>query len=271
MNPLKELLELAQKREELERQTLKTVAKARAEKHSWQAIANVIGGTKQAAQQRYGKAVEPLMEQGKYDCSCGWTIVYPGWEAEEATEDITDHERMHEDEHERDEYGTEPANLEAAEEATGQLPAETAIFLDGTAPAKPFRPGLDLWTETPNIDAAEQAAAPKMAEGTSKHAPALDRMDYEYEWQNPEPRRTAAPWVELDHDSEADMDRVESGELDTGGNTIDWSGRGAPQCLYCGKTHHYEGKGRNRYFWIYPGCNPTHRDRQFAPKAPNGQ
>src|SRR4051812_33084552 len=103
MNPLTELLELAQKKEDLEEQILFKVAKARAENHSWQKIANVIGGTKQAAQQRYGKAIErdQLLEQGKYECSCGWNIVYPGWESREALEDITDHERMHEDEADR--------------------------------------------------------------------------------------------------------------------------------------------------------------------------
>jgi hypothetical protein len=123
-----------------------------------------------------------------------------------------------------------------------QLENETTTDLDAEAPATCEAHGY-----THKFTSCEDAAAPTKDE----------KPVYEYDWQNPEPRRTAAPLVDV----EDDVDRVESGELDTEGATIDWTGLGAPRCLYCGKTHHYDGKGKNLYFWIYPGCTPTHRDR----------
>ena len=60
MNPLSDLLELAQQREDLDEKILRTVAAARNAGASWQTIANKIGGTKQAAQQRYGKLIATL-------------------------------------------------------------------------------------------------------------------------------------------------------------------------------------------------------------------
>jgi hypothetical protein len=247
-SPLSHLLDLAQQREDVERSIIKGVARAKAEGNSWQAIANVVGGTKQAAQQRYGKAIEPLQQQGKYECSCGWTIVYPGWEAEEATEDISEHQDMHMMEDERDDYGTEPAEFTELDKAQHGTPerkaAAIAAFNEATAKANQENP----WEEP----TTSQLAA-KTATKLDDTAPAT----YEYDWQDPTPRRTAAAPVDV----EDDVTRVESGELDTAGNTIDWSGTGAPTCRYCNKTHHYDGKGKNLYFWIYPGCNPTHRDR----------
>jgi hypothetical protein len=228
-NPIKQLLELAQQREDVERGIRAAVAQARADKHSWQAIANAIGGTKQAAQQRYSgqKAAEQLLADQVAKHHAEDTAKLAEYAAQRETA-------------ERDEFGTVPADL-------GQLPAETAIFLDGTAPAPEDRDAnlsdggramQDLYNE-------QEAGAP------------------EYDWQNPEPRRTAAAPVDV----EDDLSRIETGELDTAGNTIDWTGRGAPKCLWCGKTHHYDGKGSKRYFWIGPGCNPTHRDRQFTPEG----
>lgn len=214
-SPLSQLLGLAQQREDVERDILRNVAKARGNGSSWQEIANVIGGTKQAAQQRYGKAVEPLLENGKYECSCGWTIVYPMFEATEARADIDDHEMSHElDEMNdsvitdngdgRDDYGTLAIEL-------SQLAGEPAIFLDGSTPAI-FRP-----------------------------------------------QRTDAP--QADRDEDETMNRIEAGELDTEGFTIDWSQKLKNGiCPKCSMTHHYEGKGRNLYFWIGPECTPTHRD-----------
>lgn len=223
MNPLKRLLELAQQKEDLEAAMRRTVAEARLEKHSWQAIANVIGGTKQAAQQKYSgqKAADRLL-----------------------ADQVAAHHA--EDSAKLAEYAAKREAAAAAESTdAGQLDGQTAIFLDGTVPAP--EDGTDEFA-----GAHATAAAILAKEAAAK-----------YDWQDPTPRRTAAAPVNV----EDDLTRVESGELDTAGNTIDWTGRGAPKCYYCGKTHHYEGKGRSRYFWIYPGCNPTHRDRQFTPKG----
>lgn len=216
MNPLKELLELANQKESLEAKTLRAVAAARQDGHSWQAIANVIGGTKQAAQQRYGKAVLLPEVQAQAKDSI-WTAT-PELDGQTSIEEV------------------------------GQLGNETATQLDAVS-----RP-----TAQPDEFAGCHATASKIlnTERAAKEGREL------YEFEDPTPRRTDAPTVDV----EDDLDRVETGELDTAGDTIDWTTKQKPmRCLYCQKTHHYEGKGRNRYFWIYPGCNPTHRDNQFRP------
>lgn len=62
-SPLSQLLDLAGQKEQIEADMRSAVAQARAEGASWQAIANKIGGTKQAAQQKYSgpKAEEKLL------------------------------------------------------------------------------------------------------------------------------------------------------------------------------------------------------------------
>lgn len=214
MNPLKELLELANQKESLEAKTLRTVAAARKEGHSWQAIANVIGGTKQAAQQRYGKAI--LLPEVQSQAASVWTAT-PELDGQTSIEEV------------------------------GQLENETATKLDEVSRPK----------DQPDEFAGCHATASKIL--NSERAAKEGRELHDFE--DPTPRRTAAPTVDV----EDDLTRVETGELDTAGDTIDWTGGKAGRCLYCNKTHHYEGKGRSRYFWIYPGCNPTHRDDQFRP------
>jgi hypothetical protein len=217
MNPIKELLELAEQKENIEKAMRAGVAKARENGSSWQAIANVIGGTKQAAQQKYGteKAAAQLL-----------------------ADQVEEHRK--EDRAKLAEYAAK------REEAAGQLEGQTAIFIDAQVPATEAEDEFAGARATANRILAAEAAA-KAAKKAAKTITT--------------PHRTDAP--QADKDADDTMDRIESGELDTEGFTIDWTAGGKlkdGRCAKCSMTHHYEGKGRNLYFWIGPECNPTHRD-----------
>jgi hypothetical protein len=232
MNPLNELLELANQKEELEYKMRKLVVEARNEGHSWQTIANKIGGTKQAAQQKYGKAVTAAEEQAK------WRAANPEAAAAARARGEAEAARV-------------LAEIDAKLDAKygDQLEGQTAIFIDAEVPAPAAEDDIEAKLAAAHATADRILAAEAAAKAAKKAAKSITT-----------PHRTDAP--QADKDADDTMDRIESGELDTEGFTIDWNAEKLKNgiCPKCSMTHHYEGKGRNLYFWIGPECNPTHRD-----------
>ena len=151
---LAQLAALAELRDQLEILTGETARAAQGAGASWAEIGGRLGRTKQAAQQRYA------VKNKRYDCSCGWTIVWPPFDAEGAADDIADHRLMHEDEDElaadaveRDEFGTVALELPAGPEPMTQ-PDQLAM-LDALDPSDLTRKFYTLALEldlTPSVE-----------------------------------------------------------------------------------------------------------------------
>lgn len=216
-----------EKRDDADKAIANWVRAAKRAGATWQAIGDVLGVTKQRAQQKYGAmAAEP----NRYTCNCGWSHIIPE-DAEGITRETavvlehidTQHPEL-----------KAPARLAAVRECTAtdsHQPGTPSIFSDAQSPATPR-----MTAGTSNFSDAQPPAKSPRTAGTSKPAPAPD------EFRDPRPEFVLRS----------------AGKID--GTAQPGTGKGPHQCPRCGNHNHKTSKPDA--IRAYLDCTPTKYDPQ---------